>query len=264
MTTPSQNNQSGLRVLPDFFKIHSLSKTNYQIMNTLIKPILFSTEMVQSLINGTKTQTRRILKPQPKDGYTPKIYKGNDSLLHLESRKSRTELEYIDWKVIQPGTVLWVRETFMKDYFGEGTFAYKASFTQKDELKKNNSLLDYEPKWKPSLFMPKDAARLFLKVKSIKVERLQDISNSDAIAEGIYRENYVLDESVTIYRNYGSGKDFYSFSEYSWNFGKENHSASVASYCTLWEEINGEGSWNSNPWVWVIEFEQVEKPENFL
>ncbi|WP_289659473.1 hypothetical protein [Flavobacterium panacagri] len=163
------------------------------------------------------------------------------------------------------GDILWVRETWME---------YKTYNKNQLELKnhyktEHSPLIDpylqhIKKKWTPSIHMPKRAARIFLKVKGIRVERLNQISDYDAIAEGIKKQKYSLDESVTIYENYLPGKDFYSWSDYGWDYGKETHSAPVASFCSLWEDINGDGSWNKNPFVWVIEFEKIVKPLDFL
>lgn len=201
------------------------------------KPILFSTPMVQAILEGRKTQTRRILKPQPKEGYIPKIYKGNDEQWHLESRKSPTELEYIDWKVIQKGTILWVRESFTKVEFKDQptVYLYKAN-------PEHQSM-----KWKPSIHMPKEACRLFLKVTNVRVERLWDISEEDAKAEGC---SFEIVHNIKEYKDYLNPDN--TFPVYA-----------KLSFISLWEKINGVKSLEENPFVWVIEFERIEKPENF-
>lgn len=232
---------------------------------TTFKPILFSTPMVLALLNGTKTQTRR----------TKGLEKINESPDEWSVEKIKSFFAKIDnendfqIKIIKPayevGDILWVREKFRvmincetKEFSSFEYYAGEQEFYE--YLEKQGKKV----KWKPSIFMPKPACRLFLKVKAIRVERLNTISNKDAIAEGINSEKYALDNKISIYENYLPGKDFYDFGDYSWNFGKENHSAPVASFCSLWESINGDGSWNSNPFVWVIEFERIEKPNNFI
>lgn len=198
------------------------------------RPILFSTEMVRAILDGRKSQTRRIIKPQPE------IIKKVPYYIELEQHWGKLSFTYSDGesRLVNPkydiGDVLWVRETWSPIEFEDGThFRYKASFVE------NNCL---NPKWRPSIFMPKEASRIKLKVTNIRVERLQDITEEDAVAEGIEP----LSE--------------YDPKKYGWRFKDYLHNSSClpkASYQTLWESINGKGSWEVNPWVWVIEFEKL-------
>ena len=96
-------------------------------------------------------------------------------------------------------------------------------------------------KWKPSIFMPKEACRLFLEVTDIRVERLQDISEEDAISEGIER---LKPDGDLSYKSYAVDYDACVFP--------------IVSYQTLWQKINGKESWDENPFVWVIEFKKLE------
>lgn len=170
------------------------------------KPILFSTPMVQAILEGRKTQTRRICKQ---------------------------DLPYASTCPYgQVGDVLWVRETFA--HCGNNTFLYKV-----------NGCEPIPPnKWKPSIHMPKKACRIYLKIKSTRVERLQDISTSDARSEGIKIDPI----SRTRYMNYVDGSTTYN---------------ERTSFYSLWEKINGKESLDSNPWVWVVEFERIEKPVQY-
>jgi len=193
------------------------------------RPILFSTEMVRSILDGRKSQTRRIVKPQPEsiDHKNHKIipYNGTNEFLQ----------KYLKCPYGQPGDVLWVRETWSPIEFEDGThFRYKASFVE------NNCL---NPKWRPSIFMPKEASRIKLKVTNIRVERLQDITGKDAVDEGIE-----YDDELRGWINYNK----YIPSD---AFGGNN--GSIRSYKSLWESINGKGSWEKNPFVWVIEFKKI-------
>jgi hypothetical protein len=187
------------------------------------RPILFSTPMVQALIEGTKTQTRR-----------------TKGLEDLNESKGFNSFEVINdggitkW-LLKPtshgwcklkcpnnvGDVFWVRETFHKNEAPQlaGTFYYKALIDPSWGLE-----------WKPSIFMPKQACRIFLKIKTIRVERLNEISSSDAQQEGL----------------------------------PENGEGFVERFKTLWNSINGLESWDKNPFVFVYEFERIEKPLNFI
>lgn len=190
---------------------------------TKFHPILFSTPMVQAILEGRKTQTRRIIKDELLQNSTP-----DDDLEFL--------LLTIIYKY-KVGDVLWVRETFraIDQEVGSPRFEYKAT-----------EVINLIDKWKPSLFMPKQACRIFLKIKSIRVERLQDISQEDAQAEGV---EFVEGINGNLYFNY---------------LTKEYGCNERFSFMTLWESINGDGSWNKNPFVWLYEFERIEKPFNFI
>ena len=144
------------------------------------KPILFSTEMVQAILAGRKTQTRRIIKSRHESGIF-QVCKNFDGKV--------TSIESLDWderncekdilSKYQIDDILWVREIFCDvshNLENENCFLYKADF-----LGTTAELV----KWKSSLFMPKEAARIFLKVTNVRCERLQDISDGDEIAEGI-------------------------------------------------------------------------------
>lgn len=186
------------------------------------RPILFSTDMVQALLAGRKTQTRRMVK----------MYSNDE---HPLRQNPNWLLDNKTCPYGQKGDLLWVRENFcFADSFEDGkevrTYSYKAS-----------PLTKLKVKWKPSIHMPKDAARIWLKVTNVRVERLQQISPLDAISEGI---QYL----GTGYK--GPEWRCYSNNEYSCL-------APQTSFMSLWNSINGENSWAANPWVWVVEFEVI-------
>ena len=226
-----------------------------QIIKT--KPILFSAEMVQAILEGRKTQTRRTkglekVNENP-DGHTFNSFSidnKNATFKRLEGMWQGVDVPY------QSGDILWVRERFcivdsdMKHKQTGMPYAYYAG-TDSEGLEVAK---EYGFKWKPSIHMPKEAARIFLKVINIRVERLFQITAKDAIAEGVECK---IVENMKEYRAY-LVKD----SEHV--FGKNSYpDTPECSFLELWEKINGNESVNSNPWVWVIEFERVEKPENF-
>ena len=186
--------------------------------------MLFSTDMVQALIAGRKTQTRRILKVKGCKPFVP------DNSWDLETIKQWNK-DYHPYG--KPGDLIWVRETFKKapEECTWKRFSYKADY---------NSHLAELGKWKPNIHMPKVAARIWLQVESVGVERLQVITEVDAIAEGVSRYprspiygylNYMHPETYTL--------------------------TALSSFETLWLSINGLDSWDANPWVWVVKFKVV-------
>lgn len=200
-----------------------------------IKPILFKTPMVQAILDGRKTQTRRIVKPQPKKDLEVK-----PKLSHQWDGKQDypLTLTFIDENTCKPniqcesslpkceiGDILWVRETFGRLVIDD-SFVYKADCCSPEDKPFFG--------WKPSIHMPKEAARIFLKVTDVRVERLQDLNRGDAMEEGCP------------FQNMADGRN-----PMDW-------------FAELWQSINGKDSWNENPFVWVYEFEIVDKPENFI
>jgi hypothetical protein len=197
-------------------------------IETKERPILFSGEMVRAILDGRKTQTRRIVKPQPAGlwGSTGKVF-GHTFSGVLEGPKDH----YWVCKYGQPGDRLWVRETFT--VCADSNIFYRA---------------DGKPdpwdgvEWKPSIHMPRRASRITLEITGVRVERLNDISEEDAISEGT--EN----RSDLAWGHGGQGNDMARWAvEHGHRYG----------FLHLWESINGEGSWALNPWVWVVEFKRV-------
>lgn len=210
-------------------------------------PILFSTPMVQAILSNQKYQTRRTngLEKLNNHYFQSMVHHYTGKFTFVENgnfnpeEKDVVEVQCPYGKV---GDVLWVRETtcyVMSDHAHvllEGAkdrnqFIYKASI-HPDWIEYAKEKYDY--KWTPSIYMPKQACRLFLKITDIRVEPLQVISRGDAMAEGCH------------FANMQKGPN------------------PVDWFKDLWKSINGEESWNSNPWVWVITFERIEKPENFI
>lgn len=187
-------------------------------------PILFSTPMVQAILDGRKTQTRRTKGLEfINDSYSEWKYLGtNDDGLHL-MKNEHDATNGIKCPYGKPGDVLWVRETWGHEY--GGGYLYKASH---EHMQKVGGLTDH--KWRPSLFMPREACRLRLKITNVRVQRLWDISGPDCWAEGI--------------------------SHAGWN--SERYGSVVECYRNLWQSIYGPESWNANPWVWVVEFELIK------
>jgi hypothetical protein len=221
-------------------------------MKNKFHPILFSTPMVQALLDGRKTQTRRIVKLQPDSSQKVGISKGVtlDGTFLLQLVYSNDDFSGIDFifPKYKAGDVLWVRETF-GELISFDQYCYKADSINPEVDKPYFG-------WKPSIFMPKPACRIFLKIKSIRVERLQEISESDAIAEGIIE---ILPQMYPQYRewkNYLNPDNPHGY--------KSDYNNPINSFKSLWQSINGKDSWNVNPFVWVYEFEQIEKPNDFI
>ena len=184
-----------------------------------MKPILFNTEMVRAILEGRKTVTRRVIKP---------VAMG----LTYEDGSPARKPQYC------PGDILYVRETWCKtDCFGlQDGYVYKAN---------DNSILEetgFAPKWRPSIHMPREAARIFLRVKDVRVERLQNITYEDCLCEGIAKEE--IDERDA-FRPVTSAK---------WLFAQLWDSTIKPADRALY-------GWAANPWVWVIEFERISKEE---
>ena len=215
-----------------------------------IKAILFDTEMVRAILEGRKSCTRRIVKPQQLIGMLPDKCKNGAPEKFLKEKKlmfkpycDMTDIELINtaYKApYQPGDILYVRETWKKA--PNGYYYY--------EDWQRNDIADVT-KWKPSIRMPKGAARIWLRVTDVRVERLQDITPKGAESEGV--GNLFYDDIGYGEKNYGTEVD----PEYG--IAKEQ-------FAWLWEstikksDIDRYG-WDANPWVWVIEFERCEKPE---
>lgn len=197
-------------------------------------PMLFSTPMVQALLNGTKIETRRT-KDLEKINESPDnwVLKQVSDLFYF-TNKFTEETISIKAKV-KVEDIIWVRETFrpIEQEVGKPRYEYKAN--------ENINLLD---KWKPSLFMPKDACRIFLKCVSVHAERLQDIDEESAINEGIE----IVPLSNIYYKDY-TGNGYFQ--------------KAVFSYYSLWQKINGKDSHKENPFVWVYKFVQVDAPGDF-
>lgn len=192
------------------------------------RPILFSAPMVRAILNGTKTQTRRVAKLTA-NGHVKEP--GGHRRWHTADFDARLACPYG-----QPGDRLWVRETFAEGIHQMADvnhWAYAA-----DHFGTQQRLGD---RWKPGIHMPRAASRITLEVTSVRVERLQDISEADAIAEGCAKNHNGY---------YWGGPHAVS--------GLKQMATAVSAYQDLWESINGPGSCDANPLVWVVEFRQID------
>lgn len=216
-----------------------------------VLPILFNTDMVRAILDGRKTVTRRVVKPQP-DWFDCGIH--GDHNIPMKSVETSSD----DWEIKPPyrtGDILYVRETWSRldccscegDYQGrcagtpdknEGCYVYKESHE-----------IYGDAKWHPSIHMPKEAARIWLKVTDVRVERLQEITPEQSVKEGVDDPYFYISDD-----------------EYWEKTGRCNLSCDIAAFSVLWDstikktDLDRYG-WDSNPWVWVIEFERCEKPE---
>jgi hypothetical protein len=167
-------------------------------------PIIFSAPMVRAILEGRKTMTRRVLKPQPTDWVPDNI-------------KQKLLIQYA-CPYGRPGDKLWVRETWAT--CGFVTVAYRADGKTPNWLNQ----------WRPSIFMPRRLSRIALEMTSVRVEKLQEITEGDAINEGVYdKESFGIHWAAT--------------------------RAPIPTFKKLWDSINSKKySWSSNPFVWVISF----------
>ena len=213
-------------------------------------PILFSTPMVQSILDGRKSMTRRIIKPSVVDKFN---LNPSGKLLGSFSEEVGDIYPTVDDCQYQPGDYLWVRETWTKYYYSDENgythydqpMIYYAADGEPDFRIVDGDgfeVDDQRIKWKPSIHMPKSAARIWLEVTDVRVERLQDITEADAITEGIENgQLYYYGEPHAIK---GSPK--------CCNTAKE-------AFKGLWNSLNAKRGygWDTNPWVWVISFRRI-------
>lgn len=206
------------------------------------KPILFSAPMVRAILTGTKSQTRRIVKPQPEGVST---FEG-DTLPYWHVGGFRTH-HLADNPLVcpygEPGDRLWVKETHAVSRVGD--VIYRADYRGIG----NPSPCDLyhtspaPAKWKPSIFMFRKHSRITLEITAVRIERLLDISEADAIAEGIETR---LAGDITMYRDYSGPGEVFGANP-------------VISYRSLWESINGPDSWAKSPFVWVVSFSPTKE-----
>lgn len=218
------------------------------------RPMLFKDEMVRAILEGRKTQTRRVVKPpknvDPEHWMPEKLWDGRFKALHWPA--DCAEFEILKCPYGQPGDRLWVRETFQGPlvdddveerpddlespkycvYAADGSSA--PEFTDADD--------NLQRRWRPSIHMPRWASRITLEITSVRVERVQDIGYQDAQAEGVQTET-----ADPWFYHISTERNVYDFAA----------DEPQGSFRKLWESINGAGSWNANPWVWVIEFKRV-------
>jgi hypothetical protein len=196
------------------------------------RPILFSGPMVRAILDGRKTQTRRVINPQPiRDPYPCHYVRSGYALEGLPNERgvkgcSCKEIKF-PFAAAKPNgrDLLWVRETFADSGPSDNRhIVYKADVSVEPER------VPFGGNWRPSIFMPRYFSRLTLEITNIRVERLQEISEVDAIAEGVQCDP-TFPAALTNRTAFGKG----------------------------WDTLNAKRgySWDSNPWVWVIEFDKI-------
>lgn len=195
------------------------------------RPILFSAPMVRAILEGRKTMTRRAIKPQPVGNADVQFRVASAVTIAPTGKQLLCPYGV-------PGDRLWVRETWAR-FDDDGTVVYRADANKPglaSDFEMDRNVGAANTRWRPSIHMHRRASRITLEVAEVRVERLQDVSESDAITEGAPPSHPTID---VVSRELG----YPDFSR-SW-------------FAQLWESINGPGSWDANPWVWVVGFKRV-------
>ena len=254
-----------------------------------MKPILFNTYMVRSILDGRKTVTRRVVKARNTEILDKSKWSKGPYWFDVIKTKNGQKIATAD-KILppyNPGDILYVRETWRCIEAScppsNCTIEYKAGGTER--FCGIIALPTEGGEWKPSIHMPKEAARIFLRVIRVSVERLQDISNADAIKEGITRMyDHLSDEEYEKWSRKvvpGKKKDEWGWDNYLWHghFGAYGTGSALSdaweyqhsgydeprgSFSSLWNKTVplkdwGVYGWGANPWVWVIEFERTSE-----
>ena len=215
------------------------------------RPILFSAPMVCAILEGRKTVTRRAVKIQPRSkGDIGSYGIGQPFIRHPNPTKRNPECPYG-----RPGDRLWVRETHKIStgkvgdsqacvrYQADGD--YQAKVMPQPETAGPRTF----DRTRPSIHMPRWASRILLEITDVRVERLQDINEQQALAEGVVGVDFRPDDGFPMCRGYMVGPDD----------GKsplETHAAKA--FAGLWRSTNGAENWDTNPWVWVVEFKRIQ------
>jgi len=207
------------------------------------RPILFSGEMVRAILDGRKTQTRRVIKPQPVEN---SAYYGGfvlETKRKTSSIQSFNEGGYPDLCPYgQPGDRLWVRETW---WFGDLIYGVTGNQVENVVLYKADGVRNPAvARWHPSIHMFREYSRINLEITNIRIERLNQINSNDAKAEGIQSFWNLSGAHCCGIPGVIQPKPNQMWTE-------------VEAYKELWGSINGKDSWDKNPWVWVVEFRRA-------
>lgn len=234
------------------------------------RPIPFTGPMVRATLNNRKVHTRRVVKPQPvfRDDASPPRWNWKRSLHHTIEWVSHFwpvgMVDYCPYGI--PGDHLWLKETWQEVFYDDipsgrplGPQGSMGSMTMRDRrsnaiYKADGSFPDHPEYgkllWRPSIFMPRWASRIMLLVKAVRVERLQDITEADAIAEGAYMQGKVGDDPTA---------DNWTMTGEGWRYASAREA-----FAHFWDSLGNRRSgftWADNPWVWVIEFEKLPAPD---
>jgi hypothetical protein len=224
------------------------------------RPILFSAPMVRAILEGRKTQTRRIIKrPLKHPGWTEYVYYGpspNNPTCVPRAIECGPDYPDDDSDAVlcpygSPGDRLWVRETWALNPIRD--FGIMKPRSPADCIYRAGYGTTPSVQWTPSIHMPRVASRITLEVTGVRVERLQEISNADARAEGI----------VQTWGDFGGKPPQWAWDIYHLNGNaagphQYDNKSSSQNFQFLWESINGIESWAANPWVWVVSFSRVQ------
>ena len=214
-----------------------------------IKPILFNTEMVRAILDGRKSCTRRICK-DANDYVVPDMDfydsdKRTYAVHNYADKEHQDKLSTAERSCpICPGDILYVRETWYKDKY---RYMYRANYSKNEKFYRDG--VEEKIKWHPSIHMPKEAARIWLKVTNVRAERLQEITETEAIKEGAYPSN--CGDCNAPFGCDACGDEGYN---------------EIDEFAEIWDSTIKKSDldcygWDANPYVWVIEFERCEKPE---
>lgn len=211
----------------------------------MIRPILFNTEMVQAILDRRKSCTRRLVKTRRKDACGFYVTRNSDGsfagIYEYDENESMFDAPLMP--PYHPGDILYVRETWCKyddDHIIEGRkYAYKADASPISEEARKK----FGYRWRPSIHMPKEAARIWLRVVDVRLERLQDITENGAKAEGAIDNKGFIHSPENEYNRIHTARE---------------HFAEIWNSTIKKSDIDRYG-WKANPWVWVIEFERCDK-----
>jgi len=194
------------------------------------RPILFSGPMVRAILDGSKTQTRRVVKHSGDMEFDPQDPHYGPYWLAYVAGDAMGEDVKVRCPYGTPGDRLWVRETFAQGVEGcPGGISYRA-----DHFDPKGDGPAHPMKWRPSIFMPRIASRILLEITDVRVQQLQEISADDCRAEG-HPADWSRSPDPEVHND--AARDW---------------------YMDLWQSINGSDSWHANPWVWAITFRRLQ------
>ncbi|EMG3684463.1 hypothetical protein V4251_001842 [Serratia marcescens] len=217
------------------------------------RPVIFNGEMVRAILDGRKTQTRLVMKVQPESSgfglrFITESLNNRDTGKYFWSQSDAVGINKPRSKPFpcpfgQVGDQMWVRETWAEAGASAPELQlYRANYPEHVGSEYENVPPASEIRWTPSIHMPRWASRIMLEITAVRVERLNDISEEDAKAEGVKPAGDMLPDYPDTFLT-----------------PKGDFATAKVAFQRLWQSIYGEESWSANPWVWVIEFKQVSE-----